>query len=47
MAFIILGCAVALDFHNGKETCTMFAIPFVAGLIGWKQYQDSKKQDNG
>lgn len=43
MAFAILGAALFEDiFFKTDGKLLMFAIPFVAGLIGWKQYQDSK-----
>ena len=51
MAFVMLGAALSEDilFHDpdqGYGKLLMFAIPFVAGLIGWKQYQDSKNGNN-
>ena len=43
-AIIILALAFILDLLNDKAgTVLMFAIPFVAGLVVNKQYNDRKK----
>ncbi len=45
MAFLIIGCSVALDFKNGGATAFMFAVPFVSALILGKQYLDKDKTE--
>lgn len=45
MAFVIIACAVALDFENGGSTAFMFAVPFVSALILGKQYLDKGRED--
>jgi len=42
VAFLILGCSMFLDIHNGGATTFMFAVPFIVFLITGKQYFDSK-----
>ena len=45
MAFILVGCAVALDLKNGGATAFMFTVPFVSALILGKQYFDKNKEN--
>ena len=47
MAFLLVGCSVALDFHNGGATAFMFTVPFVSALILGKQYFDKNRTNDG
>ena len=43
VAVLVLGCAVALDWHNKSITTFQYALPFVVFLISGKQFMDLKK----
>jgi len=45
MAFLLVGCAVTLDFINGGVTAFMFTVPFVSALILGKQYLDKNREE--
>ena len=43
MAFVLVGCSMALDLINGTASTFMFTVPFVSALILGKQYFDKNK----
>ena len=42
MAFFVWYSATLLAIHFERVDVFMFALPFIAGSLGWKQYTEKK-----